>query len=225
MDTEKTTSVLGLFGVKLGMSHMFREGGECEAVTLVQLGPCIVTQRKTINEDGYSAVQVGFGEKRANNVNKPDRGHVAKCGKGPFQILAELKVGEEDQVQVGDSIVVDAIFEVGDYVDVCGNSLGRGFSGVVRRHGMKGQPSTRGTHEVRRHVGSVGCRKTPGRIFKNKRMPGRLGGTKVTIQNLRIASVNNTTGVVAILGALPGPKGSVVLVKRSYKKHKDKKVA
>jgi large subunit ribosomal protein L3 len=216
---EMISSLNGALGEKVGMTHLFTEDGACVPVTVVKLGPGVVIQRKSAAKDGYDAIQVGIRPKKAQRVNKPLTGHFAKAGRGAFSKLQEFRINDstKDAPEVGSDINVGQLFTVGEIIDVTANSLGRGFAGVVRRHHMRGQPSTRGTHEVRRHVGSVGCRKTPGRIHKNKRMPGRMGGKTVTIQNLKIMKILEDEGVILVKGCIPGPRGNVVTVSRAAK--------
>ena len=217
---ETLKSLNGALGEKVGMTHLFTDDGSCIPVTVVKVGPCVVIQRKTSEKDGYDALQVGITEQKPQRVNKPLTGHFSAAGKGAFKVLKELKVdsSKDDIPELGAEISVGQLFQVGEFVDISANSLGRGFSGVVRRHHMKGQPATRGTHEYRRHVGSIGCRKTPGRVHKNKRMPGRMGGKLVTIQNLKIMKVLAEEGVLLVKGCIPGPRGNVVTVSRAVKR-------
>jgi large subunit ribosomal protein L3 len=209
----------GMLGEKMGMTHFYQDDGKCIPVTMVKVGPCIVLQQKTLDNDGYVAVQIGFGPQKQQRVGKALRGHFGKAAQGCFRHVQEMQVAEGKELpDVGSELKISELFQEGDFVDVTGVSLGRGFSGVVRRYGVKGQPATRGTHEVRRHIGSVGCRKTPGRIFKNKKMPGRHGGTKSTVQNLRVIKVLEEEGVLLVKGAVPGPRGNIVKVRRAAKK-------
>jgi large subunit ribosomal protein L3 len=212
----------GFFATKLGMSHIFNNDGTCLPVTLLKIDPSYITQVKVNSTDGYNALQLGFKSKKQQRVNKPLRGHMSSAGQGCFYNLREIRFGQ-DYIQtqvVGDEYNFLDLIDTGDFVDVTSKSIGRGFSGVVRRYGMKGQPATRGTHEDRRNVGSVGCRKTPGRIFKNKRMPGRYGGKSCTVQNLKVIKIDTENGIVALKGAVPGSAGSIVRLLKSIKKVK-----
>lgn len=209
----------GLVGKKLGMTQVFGAGGEMIPVTVIQTGPCSVTEVRDAEKFGYSAVQVGFEEKKQQRVNKPMAGHFKSAGAGAFKTIKELRFDKlrPEWATLGAQIKAGEIFQEGEYVDITGTTKGKGFAGVVRRYRMKGQPATRGTHETRRNVGSVGCRKTPGRIFKNKRMPGHMGNVNVTVQNLQIVSLRTEDNLLLVKGAVPGPKGGIVVVKRAIK--------
>jgi len=211
----------GLFGTKLGMTQVFAEDGECIPVTVVRLGPCYVLGVKDSENDGYEAVQLGFEPRKAQKSNKPELGNFQKAGKGTFQYVNEVRcqVSALGWTELGKELKVQDIFKDGELVDVTGVSIGRGFSGVVRRYKVKGQPATRGTHEYRRHIGAIGCRKFPGRVFKNKRMPGQHGNEKVTVQNLKVMSVDAKENLLLVRGAIPGAKGGLVLVKKALKNY------
>ncbi len=209
----------GLLGKKLGMTQVFTAEGECIPVTVIQAGPCYVLDVKTEDKDGYKGVQFGFEPKNQNRVSKPLTGHFSRGEKGGFYHVKEIRCDNDTLgwTTLGQEVLAGEVFTDGQLVDVSGVSIGRGFQGVVRRHGMKGQPATRGTHEVRRHVGSVGCRKFPGRIFKNKRMPGHMGNVNVTIQNLEVVGVRPSENVILVRGAVPGHKGSLVVIRKAMK--------
>lgn len=217
----------GLLGKKLGMSHIFTAEGVCVPVTVVQAGPCYVLDVKKKDLHGYSAVQLGFEPKKFQRVNKAETGHFKKAGKGAFYHVKEVRcdVDALGWGNLGQELKVAEVFQDGELVDVSGVSIGRGFQGVVKRHGMKGQPSTRGTHEVRRHVGAIGCRKFPGHIFKNKRMPGHMGDANVTIQNVQVVGVKPEENVILIKGGIPGATGSLVVIRKAIKSYKPKKAA
>jgi large subunit ribosomal protein L3 len=217
----------GLLGRKLGMAQVFTTEGECVPVTVIELGPNYVLSVKSQDKDGYQAVQLGFQPKKAQRVNKALMGHFAKAAKGAFYHVDEVRcdVASLGWVEQGKELTVSDVFADGDMVDVTGVSIGRGFAGVVRRHHMKGQPSTRGTHEVRRHVGSIGCRKFPGRVHKGKRMPGHMGHERVTIQNLKVMGLKPESNVMLVRGGVPGAKGSLVLVKKAIKGYQTSKAA
>jgi large subunit ribosomal protein L3 len=209
----------GLLGKKLGMTQIFNDQGESIPVTAIEVGPCYVLEVRTQGKHGYNAVQLGFEPKKIQRVDKAQTGHFAKAGKGAFYHVKEVRCDIEGLgwTEPGRELKVADVFNEGELVDVSGTSVGRGFQGVVRRHHMKGQPSTRGTHEVRRHVGAVGCRKTPGRIIKGKRMPGHMGNAAVTIQNLEVIKVRPDQNVIMVRGGVPGAKGGLLVVRKAIK--------
>lgn len=217
----------GLLGKKLGMTHIYTEAGECVPVTVIQTGPCYVLQVKTPDKDGYSAVQLGFAPKKQQRVNKPGMGHFAKAGKGAFYHVREVRCEAEalGWNNLGKELRVEAVFKNGERVDISGVSVGLGFSGVFRRHHMKGQPSTRGTHEDRRNIGAIGCRKFPGEVFKGKRMAGHEGDKNVTIQNLTVMGVRADDNVLLVKGGIPGAKGGLVIIRKAIKGAKQMKAA
>jgi large subunit ribosomal protein L3 len=206
--------IQALLGRKLGMTRLFDENGVVTASTLVEAGPCFITQLKTIERDGYAAVQLGFGEKR--RPNKPEKGQM-KAAKLPDRTglshVREVPADEIDGLQLG-ARVDASIFAPGELVDVIGTSKGRGFAGVMRRHNFRGGPKTHGQSDRWRHSGSVGSGTTPGRTFKNMRMAGHLGDARVTVKNLRILSVDPERNLVALRGAIPGPKGGLVVIRK-----------
>ena len=211
-----------MYGKKVGMTRIFTEAGESVPVTVIELAPNVICQVKTRENDGYDAIQVGIEPQKPQRVTKAQTAHFAKAQKGAFKEVRELRLLSEGQrktsfnvadFKVGDELKMDGLFEVGQFVDVAGVSMGKGFGGVMKMHGMKGQPMTRGTHEYRRHVGSIGNRKFPGRTFKNKRMPGHMGVDKVTQINLRVEGVKPESNLLLVRGSIPGPKHSVVLVR------------
>lgn len=210
----------GILGKKLGMTQVFDSKGEAVPVTVVEAGPCFILAVRNDEESGYKAVQLGFGPKNMNSLSKAEKGHFVKSARGAFSHVKEIRcdIDALGWTSVGQEVRVAELFKDGQHVDVSGLSIGRGFQGVVKRHGMKGQPATRGTHEVRRHVGAVGCRKFPGRIFKNKRMPGHMGADNVTIQNLQVVGVKAEDNLILIRGGIPGPAGALVVVRQSKKK-------
>jgi len=219
MTTEKKYPK-GLLGVKVGMTQVFTSQGEAVPVTVIQTGPCYVLQVIEKAREGYDAVKLGFVSKKPSRVNKPETGLFSKVGSGSFQHVQEIRCQPKELGwdSVGAEIRVGDVFSDGDYVDVSGTSVGKGFQGVVRRFHTKGQPATRGTHEYRRHIGSVGCRKFPGRIFKNKKMPGRMGGASVTLQNLQVVGVNADQNLLLVKGGVPGSKGGLVVIKKAIKR-------
>lgn len=211
---------LRLLGRKLGMTQIFEEGGQLTPVTVIELGPNYVIQKKNEARDGYVALQLGFESMREKRVTKPELGHTAKAGLGALRFLREsrLDAAEAEAYNEGDAINAD-FFSEGDSVDVTGKSKGRGFTGVIKRHGMHGTASmTHGAHEVMRHAGSIGASATPARVFKGTKMAGRHGNARKTIQNLRVVSVRAEENLIIVKGAVPGPTGGMVVVQKSVKK-------
>ncbi len=209
---------LGLIGKKVGMTQVYLDGGVLVPVTVIEAGPCTVVQAKNAATDGYAAVQLGFGEKKPQRVSKAYREHCVKAGKGVFRVLKEFRVGEGDKaLSPGEELSVDALFKVGDHVDVTGTSKGRGFAGVIKRHGFAGFPASHGTHEYFRHGGAIGNRSYPGRVFKGKRMAGQYGAERITTQNLEVIEVRPDQNILLVRGAVPGARGGVVLLKLSVK--------
>lgn len=197
-----------LLGKKLGMTRYFLEDGRCVPVTVLKVGPCVVIQKKTVNKEGYNAIQIGFEPKKENRVNKPLKGHFKKAGKGCFAFLREIKVDDPDKFELGQEIKAD-IFKVGDVVNVSGNSKGRGFAGVMKRWGFSGGPQTHGSRS-HRVPGSIGCCATPGRVYKGRKMPGRMGNKRVTIRNLKVIDVRPEMDIVVVSGAVPGSRNNVI---------------
>ena len=217
----------GLLGKKLGMTQVFTDDGQCVPVTVIEAGPCFVLGLREELKGGYSAVQLGFGPKKAQRCNKSEIGNFASAAKGSFYHVKEMRcdVKALGWGEVGKELKVADVFTPGEHVDVTGTSIGRGFQGVIRRHGMKGQPASRGTHETERNVGSIGCRKTPGRVIKGKRMPGHMGNVRVTVQNLKVIAVRPEDNVIMVRGAIPGPAGAYVTICKAVKKLQSKKQA
>ncbi len=211
--------VTGLFGKKVGMTQYFTEDGDRIPVTVVQTGPVTVIQKKTLEKDGYQAVQVGFEEiadSKLKNVTKPLKGHFKD--QKPTRYLRELKVDDLSSIEIGQSIDI-GIFEKGELVDVAGTSKGRGFSGVLKRHNFSGGPASHG-HRFNRGTGSIGQSASPAKVFKNKKMPGQYGNERVTVQRLEIAEINKDLNVLLIKGAIPGPNGRFVEVRKTVKPQK-----
>ena len=211
---------MGLIGKKLGMTQIFEDGARIP-VTVMELGPNVVVQKKTAHtKDGYASIQLGYDEVEHRKVTKPMLGHFAKADVKPMRVLKEFRI-EADAVEsygVGQNVVAD-IFEENEIVDATGISKGKGFQGVVRRYGMKGaKQATHGTHEQFRHVGSIGCRTTPGEVHKGKRLPGHMGNKTVTTQNVRIVKVDLENNRVLVRGSVPGPKNGYVVLRKSAKK-------
>ena len=206
-----------IIGQKLGMTQIFDDEARSIPVTVVKAGPVRVTQVKTIERDGYNAVQISYGETKASKVNQPTAGHYAKAGVAPGSHLIEVKVDDPTEFSVGQEIKVEELFEVGTKADVSGVSKGKGFAGVMKRHNFAGQGGSHGNHKKHRAPGSIGACATPARVFKGMRMAGRMGGEKVTTLNLEIAGVDAERGLLLLNGSVPGPKGSVVLVREAVK--------
>ena len=211
---------VGLIGKKLGMTQIFGEDGNAIPITVVQAGPCVVVQKKTTKNDGYDSLQVGFNEvKKAKLVNKPRAGHFKKANVAPQAKLTEFRISpdEHENYEVGAEILVD-LFEPGDFVDVSGVSIGKGFAGVMKRHGYHGTPGGHGTHESFRHGGSIGANMTPAHVLKGKKMAGQMGAKKVTVQSLKVVEVRGDMNLVLIEGAVPGPRNGYVVIKKAVKK-------
>lgn len=206
----------GLIGRKVGMTQVFDGEGRHVAVTVIEAGPCVVLRRKTAAKDGYEAVQVGFGEQAERRVTKALMGEFKKAGGTPRRFLREFDVEAAEELKAGDTVGV-GIFEGVTHVDVVGVTKGRGFQGVVKRYRMSGGPLTHGGHSKRR-IGSIGQNAYPARVHKGHRMPGHMGNTRVTQQNLRVVGVRPDANLLLVRGAIPGPAGAVVLVKKALKK-------
>lgn len=217
----------GLIGKKLGMTQVFTPEGECVPVTAIQVGPCYVLQVKNKAKDGYSGVQLGFEPKKSQRTRKSEAGHFNKAGKGAFSCVKEVRCDVEGLgwVNPGQELKVTDVFKDGEFVDVSGTSVGKGFQGVVKRWNAKGQPMTRGTHEMQRNIGSIGCRKFPGRVFKGKHMPGLMGNANVTIQNLKVISVRPEENILLVRGGVPGHVGGIVVIRKAMKSYSPKKAA
>ncbi len=205
-----------IIGKKLGMTQVFDAEGKAVPVTVIEAGPCTVIQRKTANSDGYDAVQIGFGQKKAHRVGKPLLGHFQKAGKGTFGALKEVRVTSESPLDVGQEIKVD-IFREGDFVDVTGQTKGRGFTGVVKRWNFKGGRATHGSM-FHRAPGSIGASAWPSRVIKNMKMGGQYGDERVTVLNLKVVGVQPDRNILLVRGAIPGAKNSLVFVRRAVKK-------
>ena len=207
----------GIVGKKIGMTQIFDDNGKVIPVTVIEAGPCVVVQKKTAENDGYSAVQLGFGEISVKNSNKPQKGHFAKADAAVKRVLKEFKFDDADALNPGDIVKADT-FEVGDIVDVSGTSKGKGFAGAVKRHGNAVLKATHGTGPVARQAGSMGATSDPSRIMKGKKMAGHMGAEAVTIQNLEVVKVDAENNLIALRGAIPGPKGGIVTIKSAVKK-------
>ena len=200
---------------KVGMTQVFSEDGVLTPVTVLQAGPCVVTQVKTVENDGYSAVQVGFDDIREKLVNKPKKGHFAKAGVTAKRFLKEFRLEDAESYTLGQEIKAD-VFAAGDKVDATAKSKGKGFQGAIKRYGQSRGPMAHGS-KYHRHAGSNGSATTPGRVFKGKHMPGHMGAVRVTVQNLEVVSVDAEKNLILVKGAVPGPKKSLVMLKESVK--------
>lgn len=211
---------MGLLGKKLGMTQVFTSDGERVPVTVVAAGPCVVVAKRTPEKDKYAAIQIGFEEQKPERVNKPMTGTFAKAGVKPPRLLQEIRLASGTDVEkytVGQVLKAGDVFKAGAAVDVIGQSKGKGYQGVLKRHHLGGSRNTHGSHEFFRHGGSIGCRLTPGRVHKGKRMSGHLGDDRVTVQNLQVVEVIDDQSVVLIRGAVPGGKNGYVLVQNAVK--------
>src|ERR687894_261920 len=209
----------GLLGEKLGMTQVFDENNRIVPVTVVKAGPCVVTQVRTPEVDGYSAVQLGFGEIDPRKVNKPEGGHFAKAEVAPRRHLVELRTIDAAEYELGSEVTVEA-FTPGQIVDVTGRTKGKGFAGVMKRHGFGGLRASHGVERKHRSPGSIGACATPGRVFKGVRMAGRMGGARYPAQGLTIQAVDEEQNLLLVRGAIPGPKGALVLVRTAAKQKK-----
>ena len=204
-----------ILATKVGMTQIFNEDGVLTPVTVLQAGPCVVTQVKTVENDGYSAVQVGYGDIREKLLNKPQKGHFAKAGVANKRYLKEFKFDNAEEYTVGQEIKVD-IFTEGDKIDATAKSKGKGFQGAIKRHGQSRGPMAHGS-KFHRHAGSNGAASDPSKVFKGKKMPGHMGAVRVTIQNLEVVRVDAENNVILVKGAVPGPKKSMVMIRESVK--------
>lgn len=206
----------GLIGRKVGMTQIFNDNGNVVPVTVVELGPCAVVQKKTAENDGYEAVQLGFDDKKVTRVNKPMKGHFDKAGVAPKKALREFRFDDISAMNVGDILKAD-VFAAGDKVDVVGTSKGKGTAGAIKRWNFGRLKETHGTGPVARHAGSLGACSDPSRVFKGKKLAGHLGSERVTVQNLEVVKVDAENNLIAIKGAIPGPKKGIVVVVDSVK--------
>jgi len=215
----------GIIGKKVGMTQVFSERGEAIPVTVIEAGPCFVAQIKTVEQDGYAAVQLGFEETKPKRLTQPQLKHLQKSNLPALRHLRELRIADDElaSFEEGQKLTVD-IFEEGEMVDVTGTSKGRGFAGVVKRYGFRGGPKTHGQSDRLRAPGSVGACTTPGRVFKGKRMPGRMGGERVTTQGLQVVLVDPERNLLALRGAVPGSKNGLLLIREARKTQLRKKV-
>jgi len=208
----------GLIGKKLGMTQVFNANGILIGVTALEVGPCVVVQKKTKEKDGYTALQLGFEEKKESRATRPETGHFAKAGVPPQKILKEFRVSEEiaEKYEPGQAIGAE-VLAIGDIVDISGNSIGKGFAGVFKRYGFHGGKASHGVHEVYRHGGSLGQNMTPGRVMKGKKMAGHHGNKKVTVQNVEVVRVFAEDNIIFVKGPIPGSKNSYLTVRPAVK--------
>ena len=206
----------GIIGKKVGMTQIFDERGEVIPVTVIEAGPCFVVQKKTIERDGYEAIQLGFEEVKPKRLTGGQRGHLRKSNLPPLRYLREIRASDLEEYEEGQKITV-SVFDVGDRVDVVGTSKGRGFAGAIKRHGFKRQPKTHGQSDRERAPGSAGSTTTPGRVYKGKRMPGHMGNARVTVQNLQIVLVDPERNLLAVKGAVPGARNGLLIIKEARK--------
>ncbi len=204
-----------ILATKVGMTQIFNEDGVLTPVTVLQAGPCAVTQVKTVENDGYSAVQVGFVDRKEKATNKPEKGHFEKAGVAAKKYVREFRFENAEEYTVGQEIKAD-IFAEGDKIDATAKSKGKGYAGGIKRHGLKSGPSAHGS-KYHRHAGSNGSATTPGRVFKGKKMPGHMGCKRVTIQNLEVVRIDVENNIILVKGAVPGPKKSLVMLKETVK--------
>ena len=206
----------GLIGLKVGMTQIFDDSGNIVPVTLIEAGPCFVTQIRRPKRDGYTAIQLGFGEVNPRRLSGGQLGHLKRNDMAPLRYLREFRVKELEDLKEGDQIAVD-VFVVGDRVDVIGTSKGKGFAGAVKRYGFRGGPKTHGQSDRQRAPGSHGATSTPGRVFKGSRGPGHMGSARVTSQNVRVELVDPERNLLAVRGSVPGPRGGLVVIKEARK--------
>ena len=208
--------IKGILGTKLGMTQVFNEAGQIVPVTVVAAGPCVVTAVRTPDSDGYSAVQLGFGEIDPRKVTKPVNGVFEKAGVTPRRYLAELRTDDASEYTLGQEVTAD-VFASGQHVDVTGKSKGKGTAGVMKRHGFKGLSASHGTQRKHRSPGSIGACATPSRVFKGVRMAGRMGAERTTVQSLTVHAVDSDKNLILIKGAVPGPRGGLVVVRSAVR--------
>ena len=209
---------VGIMGKKVGMTQIFKENGDVIPVTVIKAGPCAVFQKKSKDKDKYCALQLGFESAKEKNITKPRLGHMKKVAMGPVRYLREFRVDETEleKYEMGQEITVD-IFKEGDYINISGISKGKGFAGVMKRHNFAGAPGGHGTHNYKRHGGSIGASATPSRVFKNKKMPGRMGTQKITAPNIQVVRVQKEHDCLIVKGSVPGPNNGLILIKAALK--------
>jgi large subunit ribosomal protein L3 len=205
-----------ILGKKIGMTQVFNESGLSIPVTVIEAGPCTVIQKKTVDSDGYNAIKVGFVDITEKKLNKPEKGQFSKLKLAPKKFLREFRLEDNANFEVGHDIKIEEMFQAGERVDVSGISKGKGFQGTIKRYGQKGGPETHGSMYHRR-PGSMGSNTTPARVFKGKKLPGHMGVDKITIQNLDVVRVENERNLLLVKGAVPGPKGALLVIKNTVK--------
>jgi len=215
--TTQNKTVKGLLGTKLGMTQVWDENNKLVPVTVIEVSPNVVTQLRTVEKDGYAAVQIAAGAIDPRKVNKPEAGHFAKAGVTPRRHLTEVRAADADSYSVGQELTVDGLFEAGQKVDVVGTSKGKGTAGVMKRHNFKGVSASHGSHRNHRKPGSIGASSTPSRVFKGMRMAGRMGAERVTAMNLLVHSVDAEKNLILVKGAVPGARGRLVFVRNAVK--------
>lgn len=210
------TEIKGILGTKLGMTQIFDEDNRVVPVTVVEAGPCVVTQIRTVETDGYNAIQIAYGEIDPRKANKPAAGHFKKAGVTPRRHVAEIRMDDVSGYELGQDVTVE-IFEGINFVDVTGTTKGKGYAGAMKRHGFAGQGAAHGNQAAHRRVGGIGACATPGRVFKGTRMAGRMGSDRVTTQNLKVQKIDADANLILIKGAIPGVRGGIVTVKTAVK--------
>ncbi|MBI4846661.1 MAG: 50S ribosomal protein L3 [Candidatus Omnitrophica bacterium] len=208
--------MLGILGKKTRMTQVFKDDGICIPITVINAGPCVVVQVKSKDNDGYCAVQLGYQDKRPKRTNKPQAGHFKKNNISPKQYTKEIRISQNEKIEIGQTVAVD-IFKEGDFVDVTGMSIGKGFQGGMKRWGWSGGPESHGSMSHRR-IGSAGANTSPGRIVKGHPMPGHMGNSKVTVQNLEVIKVDKENNTLLVKGAVPGHKGTLLIIRKAKKK-------
>jgi large subunit ribosomal protein L3 len=216
MKEQRRRNMKGLLGTKVGMTQIFDETGDVLPITLIEAGPCYVTQVRKPKNDGYAAVQLGYGEIKPKKITGGQLGHLKRNDLPPLRFLREFRLKSSDGVSEGDKLTVE-VFAIGDHVDVVGISKGKGFQGGIKRHGFRSQPKTHGQSDRERAPGSHGATSTPGRVFKGSRGPGHMGSVRVTSQNIRVVLVDPERNLLGVRGSVPGPKGGLVMVKEARK--------
>jgi len=211
---------IGILGKKVGMTRLFEEHGAVIPVTVIEAGPCHIAQIKTKETDGYEAIQIGFGEKRRNTINKPAQGHFRKANVPSLRFLREFRLDSVENFHAGEQLTV-GIFSAGELVDISGISKGKGFSGVMKRWGFKGGKASHGA-ETHRHPGSIGASSDPSRVFKGLPMAGRMGGKRVTVQNLEVVKVDAERNLLVVKGSVPGPRNSMLIIRKAVKEQRAK---
>lgn len=208
---------MGVLGKKLGMTQVFAEDGERIPVTVIQAGPNYVVGKRTVDRDGYSALIVGFGDKPERLANKPELGQLKAVGLKPVRVIREFRLPEADvaKYEVGQALKLSEVFEEGNPLDITGTTKGKGYQGVMKRHGMSGTKASHGVHEYFRHGGSIGCRLTPGRVHKGKRMSGQMGSERATTQNLQLVQILDDDNAILVRGSIPGPKNGFVTLRKA----------